>query len=74
MEKILENYHIKINKFLDGQYIDGQYIDLFLKTNDFGFSEMTYKIQCGHNENEIQLVPKNLRKKGFFEKFFQFFG
>ena len=69
MEKILEKYHIKISKFLDGQYIN-----FFLKTNDLGFSEMTYKIQCGYNENEIEIVQKNIRKKGFFENFFQLFG
>ena len=38
------------------------------------FSEMIYKINSGCNNNEIALVPKNEKNKGFFEKFFQLFS
>ena len=32
------------------------------------------KIMNGYNENEVLVIPKNLKKKGFFEKFFQLFS
>ena len=35
---------------------------------------MIYKIKDGFNENEVKLVPKNINKRGFFEKFFQLFS
>ena len=28
----------------------------------------------GINENEVKLIPKNTKNKGFFEKFFQLFS
>ena len=33
-----------------------------------------YKIQNGHNDNEVKIIPKNIKKLGFFEKFFQLFS
>ena len=35
---------------------------------------MIYKIQAGINDNEVKLIPKNVKKDGFFEKFFQLFS
>ena len=31
-------------------------------------------IKSGLNENEVSLVSKNYKNKGFFEKFFNFFN
>ncbi len=69
INKVLENYHIKIN-----QYLDKNYIKNFYKNENIKLSEMAYKIKNGINENEVKLVPKNLKKMGFFEKFFQLFS
>ena len=43
----------------------GEHLDLSL---------IASKMQSGHNQNEFALVPKSLKKKGFFEKFFQLFS
>ena len=68
LDKVLENYQIKIIRFLDGNYIQN-----FFEEN-FELSEMAHKIKIGCNENEVTILPKNPRKLGFFEKFFQLFS
>ena len=35
---------------------------------------MTHRILNGYNENEVTFLPKNPKKLGFFEKFFQLFS
>ena len=35
-------------------------------------SEMAYNILSGCNENEVQVVPKSLKKKGFLKSFFNY--
>ena len=69
INKILENYHIKIIK-----YVDGNYVKTFFKYSNIAVSEMAHKILKGHNENEVMVVPKNIKKLAFFEKFFQLFS
>ena len=69
IDKILEKFQIKIL-----EYLDGNYIKKFNKNKELEFSTMIYKIRYGINENEVKLIPKNPKKKGFFEKFFQLFG
>ena len=69
IEKIMERYQIKIINFLDENYIRRVF-----KENEIELSLMAHKIHSGYNENEVSVVPKNLKKKGFFEKFFQLFS
>ncbi len=69
LNKILENYHIKIIK-----YIDGNYLKTFFEDVNIDISEMANKILNGFNENEVMVVPKNIKKSAFFEKFFQLFS
>ena len=68
LNEILENYQIKVSKYLDGSYVKKNF------KNDIELSEMSYRISCGHNQNEVMFVPKNTKKKAFFEKFFQLFS
>ena len=68
LDKILENYQIKIIKYLDGNYIRN-----FFKEN-IDISEMAHRILAGHNKNEVMIIPKNQKKLGLFEKFFQLFS
>ena len=68
LNKILENYQIKISKYLDGSYVKKNF------KNDIELSEMSYRILCGHNQNEVMFVTKNTKKLAFFEKFFQLFS
>ena len=69
IEKILEKYQIKVNYFLDAEYIKNLFLDNYTE-----ISNMAYKVQNGFNKNEVKLIPKNIEKKGFFEKFFQLFS
>ncbi len=68
-EKILEHYHINVTSYLDKNYIKN-----FFEDKEMKMALMAYKIQNGHNDNEVKIVPKNLKKLSFFEKFFQLFG
>ena len=69
LDKILEKYQIRIDKFLDGKYLIEQ-----SKDNKFELPNIANKIINGYNQNEVTLVPKNLKNKGFFENFFQLFS
>jgi hypothetical protein len=68
-DKLLENYQIKIKRYMSGSYIksffDEEPMELFVMAN---------KLNDGLNKNEIQLVSKSKENKGFFEKFFQLFS
>ena len=68
-EKILEHYQIKITSYLGKKYIQNFFEDTKLR-----IAIMAYKIQNGHNDNEVKIVSKNKKKQGFFEKFFQLFS
>ena len=68
LNKILQNYQIKIIRYIDGSYVKNTF------NNDIELSEMTHKILTGHNENEVTFMPINTKKLGFFEKFFQLFS
>ena len=68
LNKILENFQIKIVKFVDKSYLQ----DIF--NQDMELSEMSHKILNGYNENEVTFEQKNRKKLGFFEKFFQLFS
>ena len=69
LDKILEKYQIRIDKFLDGKYLIEQ-----SKDDKFELPNIANKIINGYNQNEVTLVPKNLKNKGFFENFFQLFS
>ena len=69
ISKVLQKYQIKII-----EYLDREYIELFLKDEDLKLCEMAYKIENGYNANEVKIIPKNTKKPGFFEKFFQLFS
>ena len=69
IDKILENYHIKINRYLDGTYIKEHFVN-----KDLDFGSMIFQILEGQNDNEVNLLEKNTKKQGFFEKFFQLFS
>ena len=71
-DKLLENYQIKIKRYMSCGYIKSFFdiepkesIELFVTAN---------KLNEGLNTNEVQLVSKSVKNKGFFEKFFQLFS
>ena len=69
LEIILKRYHILINQVLCASYIenffDEDHPDVFTTAS---------RIISGHNTNEVLLINKTLKNKGFFEKFFDFFS
>ena len=68
-EKLLENYQVKIIR-----YMSGNYIKYYFGEDTTELSVMANKLNNGLNKNEVQLVSKNQRNRGFFEKFFQLFS
>ena len=69
IEKILEKFQIRINKYLDKKYITN-----FFDKKELELSNIAHQIETGINPNEVNLVPKTSNKTGFFEKFFQLFS
>ena len=69
LNKILQNYQIKILKFIDGKYVKD-----YFKDNELELSIATHKLINGFNNNEVIIVPKNTKNQGFFEKFFNVFS
>tara|TARA_Y100000816_G_scaffold183558_1_gene133028 strand:- start:2639 stop:3343 length:705 start_codon:yes stop_codon:yes gene_type:complete len=67
--KVLGKYQVALSGCLDSNYIKNYFVDQQLE-----YTKMIYKIQNGFNENEVKLISKNLKKTGFFEKFFQLFS
>ena len=69
IDKILVNFQIKSRN-----YINQNYIQSLFKEQKVSLSEMSHKTQKGYNTNEVSIIPKNHKKVGFFEKFFQLFS
>ena len=69
LEKILKKFQISINHI-----VSGNYINRFIDDKDENFFNMVSKIIDGHNKNEIKLINKTLKNKGFFERFFDLFN
>jgi len=69
ISNVLEKYQIKL-----GCLIEKKYLKSFFEKEHLDESLIASKIQSGYNQNEIILVPKSMKKKGFFEKFFQLFS
>ena len=65
----LEKYQIKIDRLFEKKYIEN-----FFEEKHLDLSLIAFKIQNGQNQNEVTLVPKSIKKRGFFEKFFQLFS
>ena len=68
-DKIFEKYQIKVEQFFDLNYLENQ-----LKDEKLELPEIVQKIRNGYNVNEITLIPKNIKNRGFFENFFQLFS
>jgi hypothetical protein len=68
-DKLLESHQIKISRYMSGKYIKN-----YIGGDTIELSIMANKLNNGLNKNEVQLVSKNVKNKGFFEKFFQLFS
>ena len=68
-ELVLKRYHILVNQILNAEYIEQ-----FQDQQNPNIYTTASRIISGFNNNEISLVNKTLKSKGFFEKFFDFFS
>ena len=68
-DKLLEIHQIRIK-----QYMSGNYIKSFIGADTAELPAVANKINNGLNHNEVILVSKHAKNKGFFEKFFQLFS
>ena len=69
IEKILKKYHISLNQILSASYVEK-----FKDNTDNTIFTTASRIISGHNINEVLLVGKVKKKRGFFERFFNFFN
>ena len=69
LENVLKRYQITLNRFISANYMR----ELF-PNSDLELNEIAKRILDGCNENEVKLVAKSPKNKGFFEKFFHFFS
>ena len=68
-ELIFKRYHILLNQILNAEYIEQ-----FQDQQNPNIYTTASRIISGYNKNEISLVNKTLKSKGFFEKFFNLFS
>ena len=68
-ESILKKYHILVNQILNAEYIKQ-----FQDQQNPNIYTTASRIISGYNNNEISLVNKTQKSKGFFEKFFDLFS
>ena len=64
---ILDKYHIEIDRFLDLKYTNSLFPD-----ENVDLVKNCYKALYGFNENEVNLVPKNIKKLVFLRIFSTF--
>jgi hypothetical protein len=69
LSKVLQEYQIKVPKFIDGKYVKS-----YFKDDKIELSLATHKLINGFNDNEVLIVPKNTENQGFFERFFNVFS
>ena len=69
LEIVLKKYHIMISQILSASYIES-----FIDEDQQNIFTTASRIKSGLNENEVLLVSKTHKNKGFFEKFFDFFN
>ena len=69
LEKIFKKYQISVSHIVSGNYVKS-----FLRNKHDDIFLMAKDIINGHNPNEVILMNKTPRFRGFFEKFFNFFS
>ena len=69
LERVLKKYQISINRILNSDYVSS-----FVSERRNDLFETSMKIIDGYNENEVLIIPKLSKNKGFFERFFNFFS
>ena len=68
-DRLLENHQIKITNYMSGDYIKS-----YFNNDQKELSVIANKLNNGFNDDEVKIISKNAKNKGFFEKFFQLFS
>ena len=68
---MLGKSQIKVNKFICSKYLES-ILEKDL-SEELQTSTARIKTIMGLNQNEVQMVPKIIKKQGFFERIFKFF-
>ena len=69
IENVLKKYQISVKHILNADYVKS------IENEDQGdLFKMSLKIIDGYNKNEVLIIPKLIKNKGFFERFFNFFS
>ena len=69
LKKILKNYQISIDHI-----VNADYIFQMSEEKDVDYYRISKEVINGSNKNEILLIDKTQKNRGFFEKFFNFFN
>ena len=69
LKSFFTKYQITIKNVLSYEYVNS-----FKKSTQDNIYDIADKLLNGLNQNEILFTNKTLKNKGFFEKFFDFFG
>lgn len=69
LETTLKKYQISLGQIISAEYMR----TLFTKKNE-DLIKMAKETIDGFNANEVKFMPKIEKNRGFFEKFFHFFG
>ena len=69
LKKIFSKYQISVNKILNFNYVHNS-----KKDDERNLFIVAEKLMNGSNPNEMFLIDKSPKNKGFFEKFFNFFS
>ena len=69
LENVLKKYQISVNNILSFEYVHS-----FLNESQNNLYKMSRLINDGYNQNEVLIVPKKRKNRGFFERFFNFFN
>ena len=68
-QEIFAKYQINIKNILNYEYVKS-----FKNSDQDNLFNISEKLINGSNQNEILFINKTVKNKGFFEKFFDFFG
>tara|TARA_Y100000816_G_C26097340_1_gene580934 strand:+ start:780 stop:1469 length:690 start_codon:yes stop_codon:yes gene_type:complete len=68
-QEIFAKYQINIKNILNYEYVNS-----FKNSDQDNLFNISEKLINGSNQNEILFINKTAKNKGFFEKFFDFFG
>ena len=69
LKKILKNYQISIDHI-----VNADYIFQMSEEKNIDYYRISKEVINGSNKNEILLIDKTQKNRGFFEKFFNFFN